>query len=330
MSKQGFDARYPAMFQPGGEQSTTPAPPAAAPAPVSLPAQVEKPEPQIVPARVAGPSEKNSWLIWRVPLALATVCLAAAVFCFMAQYWLNVSISFEESAAFGWMNQQWPNLIFPAASPLLAAGLSLLVVWLWLVSRKTATLEARYRAVFRNIAVGLLLFGLFARFCQQLFPAPLSPVMVVDADTGMPVRYLLSQPWPVALGEIASVPLLVGLLMVAGLIAIPALWPVHEPELEPDAASLTARANFLTSRANLTGLGYLIAALCAQLTPLAFPSVQGKKLVQGGDISYLQPWTEIVQLLMQPFLIAAVAILVATALRPLWQSAVAHQSEIVS
>ncbi|WP_146233287.1 hypothetical protein [Arthrobacter psychrolactophilus] len=196
MSKQGFDARYPAMFQPGGEQSTTPEPPTAALAPVPLPAQVAQPEPQIVQARAAHPAEKHPELIWRRPLALAVACLVAAVFCFMAQYWLDVSISFEESAAFGWMNQQWPNLIFPATSPLLAAGISLIVMWLWMGSRRTAMLEARYRAVFRHAAVGLLLFGLFARFCQQLFPAPLSPVMVVDAETGMPVRYLLSQPWP--------------------------------------------------------------------------------------------------------------------------------------
>lgn len=330
MSQQGFDARYPAMFQPGGEQSTTPEPPAAAPAPVPLPAQAEQPEPQIVQARVAQPAEKHPGLIWRRPLALAAACLAAAVFCFMAQYWLHVSISFEESAAFGWMNQQWPNLIFPATSPLLAAGLSLIVVWLWMLSRRTSMLEARYRAVFRNVAVGLLLFGVFARFCQQLFPEPLGPVMVIDAETGMPVRYLLSQPWPVALNEIASVPLLIGLLMVAGLLASPPLWPVHEPELETDVVELTAQLTFRTARVNLMGLGYLVAALCAQLTPMAFPSVQGKQLVQGGDISYLPPWTEVVQLFMQPFLVAAVAIPVLTALRPVLRSAAAHQSEIVS
>ncbi|WP_449373944.1 hypothetical protein [Arthrobacter psychrolactophilus] len=328
MSEQGFDARYPAMFQPGGEQSTTPEPPAAAPTPVPLPAQMEKPAPPIVPARVATPSEKNLWLIWRMPLALAVALIAAAVFCFMAQYWLKVSISFDESAAFGWINQQWPNLIFPASSPLLAAGLSLLVVWLWMVSRATATLEARYRAVFRNAAVALLLFGLFARFCQQLFPAPLNPVLVIDAETGMPVRYLLSQPWTVALNEIASVPLVVGLLMLAALLAAPSLWPVDEPELEVDG--LMVRPNFYAARANLMGTGCLVVAFLVQLTPVAFPAAQPRKLVQDGDISYLQPWTETVQLLMQPFLIAAVVILVVTALRPVFRSAVAHQSEIVS
>ncbi|PYI40251.1 hypothetical protein CVS30_01665 [Arthrobacter psychrolactophilus] len=64
--------------------------------------------------------------------------------------------------------------------------------------------------------------------------------------------------------------------------------------------------------------------------PLAFPSVQGKQLVQGGDISYLPPWTEIVQLFMQPFLMAAVAILVLTTLRPVLRSAAAQQREIIS
>jgi hypothetical protein len=310
MSKQGFDARYPAMFQPGGEQGTTPKPMSQ---PTAQPPVVAEPETPAPPHDVASP-EKSSFPAWRLPTALGVVMVAAAVFCFTAQYWGPVTVSFEQAAVASAPNNPWTLVLYPMAAPLLTVGLSILMLILFLFSRQSEAHEGRFRASLGIIAAGLLMGALLTQFSHQMFPAALGPAMVIDEESGMPVSYILSLPLSLALPELAPAFLWVGLLTVAALATVPKLWRFTEPGKNLASAEFMPQLSFLRNRAICVGGLFVAIALVAAFAPRIFPRAVGRTVSQEGGMTTLQPWTDIVTSLAPCFLAAGLTILAVTAL----------------
>ncbi|WP_425859789.1 hypothetical protein [Arthrobacter sp. TWP1-1] len=310
MSKQGFDARYPAMFQPGGEQGTTPKPVSQPTAPRPVVVEPETPAPV---HKVESPAITSS-LAWRLPAALGVVLMAAAVFCFTAQYWGPVTVSFEQASVVGSQSNPWTLILFPLAAPFLTVGLSLLMLILFLFSRQSRAHEGRFRPYLRIIAAGLLIGAWLTQFSPQMFPAVWGPTMVIDEETGMPVSYILSMPLSLALPELAPAFLWVGLLTVAALVAVPKLWQFTEPGETLASVEFTPQLSFLRTRALWVGGLFVAIALAAGFAPRIFPLAAGRTVSQEGGITTLQPWTDIVTALAPCFLAAGLTVLAVTAL----------------
>lgn len=247
-------------------------------------------------------------------MALGVVMVAAAVFCFTAQYWGPATVSFEQASVVGSQSNLWTLVLYPVAVPFLTVGLSLLMLILFLFSRQSQAHEGRFRPYLRIIAAGLLMGAVLTQFSHQMFPAALGPAMVIDEETGMPVSYILSLPLSLALPELAPAFLWVGLLTVAALLTVPKLWRITEPGENLAAEESSPQLSFLRTRALLVGGLFVAIALAAGFAPRIFPLAVGRTVSQEGGMTTLQPWTDIVTSLAPCFLAAGLTVLAVTVL----------------
>ncbi|ALV46456.1 hypothetical protein MB46_14135 [Arthrobacter alpinus] len=242
-------------------------------------------------------------------MALGAGLVVAAVFCFAAQYLAPVTVSLEQELVPNARNASWALALYPLATPLLAAGLSLLMFVMFMISRLSAERESRIRTCLGAFGAGLLMCGVVAPFSRQIFPTPMGPVMIVDAETGLPSSYVLSLPLSLALPEIAPALLWVGLLVIAALVSVPRLWRFTETEQGTDDADVAAHQAFSRARAIKAGALFVALAIAAGFAPQIFPSVAARTVVSEGGITMLQPWTETVPVLAPCLLAAGLTVL---------------------
>ncbi|SEE99454.1 hypothetical protein SAMN04489740_3600 [Arthrobacter alpinus] len=242
-------------------------------------------------------------------MAFGAVLVVAAVFCFAAQYLAPVTVSLEQELVPNARNASWALALYPLATPLLTAGLSLLIFVMFMISRLSAERENRIRTCLGVFGAGLLICGVVAQFGRQIFPTPMGPVLVVDAETGMPSSYVLSLPLSLALPEIAPALLWVGLVVIAALVSVPRVWRFTETEGVTDDVDLVAHQAFSRARSIKAGALFAALAIAAGLAPQIFPSVAARSVAGEGGITMLQPWTETVTVLAPCLLAAGLTVL---------------------
>ncbi len=125
-----FDDRYPAIFQPGGNELPRASAPARREDPAPEPGhpgpqRTEDPEPADVPAEQATGTPRPLW-IWCVPLAAALAMLAAGIFALTAQYWLQPSMVARPANSLGVVPEPRGQRVNRATPALLSVGLGLL------------------------------------------------------------------------------------------------------------------------------------------------------------------------------------------------------------
>ncbi|MEO6530502.1 MAG: hypothetical protein ABIN10_06310 [Specibacter sp.] len=213
MANNEFDERYPALFQPGGEELGTEPAMAAPTPPVGAAGRTASTTAEPAPGEAAGPALK-----WLAPLATAALMIAAGVLALTAQYWIDASMVPGPGDSNRGMSSTWGCDISAAGPAPITMGLGIVAVCLFLASRLQAATESLGRTAFGTFTVAVGTAGLVCLFVFAWFPEPAdytaaaydgatrrTPWSIVDMPTGL---------WLVCLSA----------LMLAVLIIVPKVW----------------------------------------------------------------------------------------------------------
>lgn len=272
MATNEFDERYPALFQPGGEEPGT-EPAMAAPAPTGQvhTAQQEGVTPPVgaaghtanaaaepAPGEAARPALK-----WLAPLATAVLMIAAGVFALTAQYWIEASMVPGPGDSNRGMSSTWGYDIAAAGSGLTTVGLGIVAVCLFLASRLQAATEALGRTAFGAFTVAVGIAGLVCLFAFALFPEQAD--YTAAAYDGATRR----TPWPIVVMPTGLWLVCLSALMLAVLIVVPKVW-VEGPGGDDASEDSLEQGRPSLKRATWFGGGAVAAGLLALLAPHLF------------------------------------------------------------
>lgn len=348
MAAQGFDERYPAMFQPGGEDTpdapftgggkesaagSTQQEQGAEQAPATAGAGAVAPQD-------AGPAPQESELteqpvhaqlpkawpphLWIIALAAAGVMIAGGVFALTVQYWLPSSMEMDPADFSGIELAPWGQIIFGASPPLIGVGVGILAAMLFLAARRSAAMEPILLRAFAVLTVVVGVTGWTALFATVIFPGVAA---TWEAGYGgrpaMPWTYLVSFTgvWLFSLA----------LLMLAALIVVPRQWqqPAHGPgghnEWDApedtddggthDGASPSGSLRLPGRPSAMRGLSLGAAAAAAGMfvlfAPYIFPQATGMVMVElpNGSQATHQDWAVTAQVLVTPLLLSGFLVL---------------------
>lgn len=300
MAAQGFDERYPAMFQPGGEdmpadvQWSTPAPTRPATLvdePVDNGGDVKLSESDIAKVRPGDASAQSPWLLWRVPVMVAALMVGAGAMVPVVSWWNSRS---RESGEAGYENQMWTYLAAPLATPVAGAGLGIAAALFFLYTQMHPTRGQGLRRLFTIATVAVLAAGVFAQMASHIvLPTTFESI---DPDTGIGSTYITQPDFVGAISLMAFGPLLVGMLMFA---------------------ALAISKNFSLPRMYFVSLLLMVAAGFSQVAQYFFPDVQSTSQVFDGGIQTIPGWPFLLPLLTPALLTAAALIIAAALLYPI-------------
>lgn len=337
MKNSEFDERYPAIFQPGGDEhvrtAVPPAPASVKPReaavavptrriPVLEPASLDpksfsenqptapdsdtSADEATMVASVASDSARCPAWRWLIPVGVALVLLVAGVFCLGAQYWVPASLEIDPSKFHGLNVQPWGLFVYQAAPFLLGGGAGILGGMLFLASRRWAARETVLRTAFGLFALAVGVAGWVTNFALVFFPEA-SYMRTADYNAA-------PQPAPLAyvLMSCGIWLLCLALLMLAVLFVVPRRWR----HVWPDAGDGTNQ-NVPTDRGPSAGRGLVFgvaatfASVFALFAPYMFPMSTGVQTVQtadGGTYSQ-QAWAALAQGLLVPLMLAGMIVL---------------------
>jgi hypothetical protein len=336
--KEEFDARYPAIFQPGGDGE----PQAAEQAPVHvdrtqsnfirvpavtapagtdagaerrLAADAGMPE----AARAAGTSvaaahrPRRSW----VPaVVVAVLMLAVGVFGMTAQYWLPAARTSNPADYHGLIMEPWGHVSYMAAPAFLVGGFSIAAAMLFLASRRAGRAELVYRLALGLLGALVAAAGFVALFANFLFPEALElgPLEDQSASPNLPWTYAV-MPSGVSL-------LTLGLLVLAVLLVVPRLR--QSGGREPWATLREGRV-----RAAWLGAVCLACGTGAMMAPYLFPLSTGSRTVElaNGGTAEMQSWVNQAGILMPSLLLAGVIAVAWATILPVVAPTVAPPAE---
>lgn len=300
MSSRNFDERFPAMFQPGGEEAAEDWPPPAtefvSPQAAGAPAHIAQGSGgQDAGTALAGTPQRSpqsspvpAWPRrgWLAPMAAAVAMLCAGAFALAAQYWMPSSIEFGRAAFQGVELQPWGEIVHAAAPPLLAAGTGILAALLFLASRRTAARERLLRVVFSAAAVVVVLSGWTGIFAPVLFQDA-----AVQSTGGGTHAYVL--PWTYMVGPSGTWLFAAGLLMLSVLVVVPA-----------GGRPRPVRGLWL-------GAAMATAGLCALFVEYLAPLLAGVVIVEvfRGQVVTHQDWAFLAPPLVAPLLLSGLAVI---------------------
>ncbi|WP_269938455.1 hypothetical protein [Arthrobacter sp. HY1533] len=300
MGKQGFDQRYPAMFQPGGEGHTEepyepgllqapmqapmrePVPPAQA-WPEAAPEGVQPEPPTEAPETSAEPQTRHLPLVpeprwgarsWVLGLSAIGLTFAAAAFCLLAAALIPAAGSTDPSDFHGILMVPWGIAIAPGAPALFTAGLGMLAA-LFLVASRHYTGHAWWFHI-AAAAVGLaaLAGGAVAMFSESLF-AEMLYTQAMNQGNNFISWYMVFQQasWQL---------LLLGLAILVLTLVV-----------RPDGNGAPGRPS--VPAALWTGAVLACAGVWTWFAPQAFPLAEGRTVELLESQSYaVQAWTYVV------------------------------------
>lgn len=311
MEKQ-FDDRYPAIFQPGGNELPRASGPARRDDPAPLPGEPDPqqgdplPEPADIPADAATPWPV--WL-WLVPLGTAVAMLAAGFFALTAQYWLEASMVASPANSLGVGPEPWGQRVNQAAPALLSVGFGLLAALLFLATRIRAQTEAAGRTVFGVLTLLVGVAGWIALYAFVLFPEQAN--FASAAYDGSPRR----TPWTYVVMSCGPQLLVLALFMLAVLVVVPRLWQDNPTEGE-QPGPLQATGKPSVRRGAWFGAITVAAGLLALFAAVLFPPVEtARSWAMESAQSYLPAWSELVQFVTPPLMLGGLGVLAWAAIR---------------
>ena len=290
MGKQGFDQRYPAMFQPGGEEWPVPEPAIAGSVPPEPLPQVIPPsvlaiaaagnvagnenvddEPRSELAAVATAEQAMPWgsRVWLAGGAMALLSLAAAVFCFVAVTLIPSAREWNMNGESSSAATPWGYPIFPGAAAFLTASAGMLAAMLLLGSWQFGSRWLRAGAA----VVGLVALagGMVGFFGGTFWPEMFYGSYQTD-PSNVPFQ------WPMLLQSIGSPLSTLGLMILSVVVIV-----------RPDGV----RKGHASGRKALSVAFILVAAaLWAWFCPTLFPeqSLNTPITVDGNEF-WAMPWT---------------------------------------
>ncbi|MHA7175317.1 hypothetical protein ACX80D_01545 [Arthrobacter sp. Sr24] len=309
MGNNNFDRRYPAMFQPGGEEHasqgyfpepesepekqpptdagasvrTVPAPVASLPegqkaaAEVEQKAQVHGPEreDERIHELLARPATRRvshwSTRSWIICGLAIVLVFAGSAFCFSATALTPGSASLDPTPFHGIMVIPWGQVIFLGGPALLTAGLAITAAIFLLAARGYPQQAWRFQAAAGVAGLVTLGLGLMAVLSEQLFTKLLYS----------PVNYQMDSnplPWYSVFALIASH------LMILGP-AVLALVVVLHPGKEGTPGAATPKMTFLT------GALITAAGIWVWFSPQFFPLARGRRIELMDQNITTTPWT---------------------------------------
>lgn len=294
LGNRGFDDRYPAVFQPGGE---------LLPPEVQAPAQsrdkatskVEKaddsfPSPTVGLGTVGGPffleqqqrldvplesvesmTTPSLWSFrtWLAGLGAALLTMGAGVFCLTVGFWIPSARRIGSSQGSMYGGAAWGMNMAAAGIPLITASIAMLALLFILGSRHYRTKERLLRMCTAMVGVACLVLAAIAMFADRVFPN----AVFVEAEEN---AYALMQIWSLATGT-ARLP-----LTALGLTILVVVW------LLP---TITCHEQ-IRSRAMKSGLVLLAVGFIMIFAPQLFPEATSVPLSGSNDIVFPSPpWT---------------------------------------
>lgn len=328
MSKQPFDDRYPAMFQPGGEAMpagihlpVTPADtiaPAAAPAAVPVMPQAPGQYSTASDAQEAlaatglpipaaaglagtepvdsnatadpGAGAKSPWLLWRVPAIVGALLLSLGVLLPVLPFWIAKSSGDPNEMYAG---EMWAYVASQAAAPMVGVGAGALALLLFLYTQQHPTRREGLRRLFAIASAAVLAAGLFAQFATYIYP----PIRheSVDSLSGQSTFFMSPSTFVSLLGLFAFGPLVVGLLMFAAL-------------------AISHKTSLI--RAYTVGLLLVAVAVFSQFAQKIFPNVPLSTQYYEGGNQGIPGWPSMLPMLTPALVAAGVIVIAAAALGP--------------
>lgn len=301
MDKQGFDQRYPAMFQPGGEGHASerhepgqllpprgePAPPIQ-PRPESIPVGA-RPQPVVAAApevagdpmmaddepKAPGPpaAREPHWGIrsWVLGLSVVGLTCAAAAFCLFAAVLIPAARSAGPSDFHGPLVVPWGMAILPGAPALFTAGLGMLAALFLAASRHYAKHAWWFHGAAAAVGLAALAGGAVALFGDVLFAD-----LIYGPDMGQGSS---SVPWYTVFMLSSWQLLLLGLVVLA-LVVIVRPGRKGAPGFPVAVAALW------------TGAVLACAGMWTWFAPQFFPLAQGHTITMSEGQSFVSsPWT---------------------------------------
>lgn len=302
-----FDDRYPAIFQPGGNELPRASPPARrddpAPEPGAPgPQRAQDPEPVDAVAEQGTPRPLRLTL-WLVPLAAALAMLVAGLFALTAQYWLEASMVAGLADSRGVVPEPWGQRVYPAAPALLSVGLGLLAALLFLASRLRSHTEAAGRTAFGVFALLIGLAGWIAQYAFVLLPEQAN--FAGAAYDGSPRR----TPWTYVVMACGPQFLVLALVMLAVLVVVPRLWQ-EDPAAEDQAGLVQAPGKPSVRRGAWFGAGAVAAGLLALFAAVLFPPLKtARTRALESTEGYITPWSDLMQFMAPPLMLAGLGVL---------------------
>lgn len=288
MGNQGFDDRYPALFQPGGETWATPEPPSLAavpPAEASPPNEASPPAqptidsdaalpsiPEELPAAAApihGPEVRWNARSWIICSVAVLVTLAGAAFCFLAVSFIPSSSRWGATDGQGISASPWGYTILPGAPALVTAALAMLAAAFFLSSRHYGSQWLRGAAALVGIVA--LVGGTVACFSTTLWPELFYGPYQWQENV-VPLQWAMVCQW-------STGPLLTVGLSILGVVA------VAGPERKSHSGVFSAKTAFTT------GSALVAAALWAWFASSLYPlQSRGESIMIGDYEAMTNPW----------------------------------------
>ncbi|WP_146070208.1 hypothetical protein [Arthrobacter sp. GMC3] len=326
--EEKFDQRYPAIFQPGGNElprvttTASKSEPRTSSVGPAHPVDVETSSSPTTTAQPLAPSVETPglWRGWIAPLAAAAAMLSAGVFVITAQYWLAASMVVGPADSLGVEPEPWGQSVNRAAPALLTVGFGLLAVVLFLASRNRPATETAARNAFVVLALCLGVAGWIALYAFYLFPEQAQ--FSGAAYDGTPRR----TPWPFVVMPCGPALLTVALVMLAVLIVVPRRWPINPAGAE-DSGTVQASGKPSIGRGICFGLVAAVAGVMALVAPTLFQQPQNMRSGEGDSVVTVFPsWPELMQYLSPPLLVVSLGTLAWAAIHLAVRNSAASQA----
>ncbi|POH74266.1 hypothetical protein CVS27_06800 [Arthrobacter glacialis] len=282
MGNMGFDDRYPAMFQPGGDglpvQKSAPLDSVPATGTATLVADEQHLDGLEVPE--SKPSN-DPWTsrTWVVGISAALLSIAAGIFVLNASTVIPASRTAKPEDFLGMSVTPWGWLILDLGVPLIVAGAALVVFMLFLGSRQHPSYAKAMRAGMAAIGIGALVSAVLAVFYHNFFP------FTMEALSGSSFR-----DWPIPWVNILNQAM--PILAVFGLSVLVVLVVVRPTGTSGGLAS-SAKA------AMVAGVSLLACAAFVLFAQLMFPLALGTQSVSDGMFQDI-PWPQKIVALAAP------------------------------
>ncbi|ALV46457.1 hypothetical protein MB46_14140 [Arthrobacter alpinus] len=301
MGNQGFDHRYPALFQPGGETWATAELPSAAPAPsaglvTSAPAPNDSDDalgsaPEVIPVTAADTqAHKPRWSArsWIIASTAVLVTFAGAVFCFLAVSFIPSSSTWATTNGPDVVANPWGYTILPGAPALATAALGMLAAAFVLSSRHYRSQWLRGAAAL--VGTVALVGGTIACFSTTLWP-DLFYQPFQEQENVVPIQWTMMFQW-------ATAPLLTVGLCILSVVAVVC------PDGKPGGGVYSAKAAFVM------GAALIAAALWAWFATSLYPLQSNGEAITTGDYeSWTNPWPHAVAQAGGPLIMVGAGVL---------------------